>query len=101
MGTGFLKKKKEMKKLAEQFQKMKTDVNNLEEVGESGNGLVRITLTGEYRIKDIKINPDCVDPKDVDGLQDLIRVAYNDAVNKVEAKTKNMEGLPNAGGFPF
>ncbi|MCB1113142.1 MAG: YbaB/EbfC family nucleoid-associated protein [Chlamydiia bacterium] len=101
MGSGYLKKKKEMKKLQEQFEKMQKDVKELEETGEAGHGLVTVKLTGEYRIADIKIKPDCVDPEDVEGLQDLIRVAFNDAVNKIDAKTKNIEGLPNAGGFPF
>lgn len=101
MGTGFLKKKKEMKKLQAQFEKMQTDVQQLEVTGEAANGLVRIVLTGEYRMKEVKINPECCDPKDVEGLQDLVRVAYNDAFNKIEAKTKNMEGLPTGGGFPF
>jgi DNA-binding YbaB/EbfC family protein len=76
---------------------MKTDMENLEVVGEASHGMVSITMTGEHRVKDVKINPECVDPKDVDGLQDLIRVAINDAVNKLEARTKNMEGMPNLG----
>ena len=98
MGTGFLKRKKEMKKLQEQFSKMKNEMDNVEVVGESGHGLVTITLTGEHRMKSIAIKPDCVDPKDVEGLQDLIRVAYNDAVNKLETHTKNIEGTIG-GGF--
>lgn len=102
MGSGFLKRKKEMKKLQEQFSKMKTDLDTLEVVGEAGHGLVTVTLMGDHRMKSIVIKPECVDPKDIDGLQDLIRVAYHDAVNKIEERTKNMEGIgPMGGGFPF
>lgn len=101
MGSGFLKKKKEMKKLQEQIFKMQEDVKALEEVGEAGHGLVAITLTGDYRVANIKIKPDCVDPEDVEGLQDLIRVAFNEAVNKIDAKTKNIEGLPGVRNFNF
>lgn len=101
MGTGFLKRKKEMKKLQEQFQKMKGDMEHLEVVGEGGHGLVTLTLTGEHRMKEIKIKPECCDPKDVEGLQDLIRVAYNDAINKLEAKTKHMEGISSLGQMPI
>jgi DNA-binding YbaB/EbfC family protein len=101
MGSGFLKKKKEMKKLKEQFEKMQSDVKGMEETGEAGHGLVAIKLTGEYRVAEVKLKKECVDPEDVEGLQDLIRVAFNDAVNKIDAKTKNMEGMPYGGGFPF
>lgn len=103
MGSGFLKRKKEMKKLQEQFSKMKSDMDNLEVTGVSGNGLVTITLMGDHRMKSIVIKPECIDPKDADGLQDLIRVAYHEAVNKLEEHTKNMEGSigPMGGGFPF
>lgn len=106
MGSGFMKHKKEMKKLQEQMSKIKQTVDMLEETGEAGHGLVTVTLTGEYRITQVKIKPECCTPEDVEGLQDLIRVAYNDAVNKVEAKTKNIEGfggggMPSMGGFPF
>jgi hypothetical protein len=65
--------------------------------GEGGHGLVQITLTGEHRMVSIHIKPEILDPKDVEGLQDLIRVAYNDAINKLESKTKNMEGLGSLG----
>ena len=101
MGTGFLKRKKEMKKLQEQFHKMKGDMQHLEVTGEGGHGLVQITLTGEHRMLSIKIKPEICDPKDVEGLQDLIHVAYNDAINKLEAKTKNMEGIGSLGNLPI
>ena len=39
-----------------------------------------LVLNGEHELKDLKIKPACVDPNDVEGLQDLIRAAYNDAL---------------------
>lgn len=103
MGTGFAKRKKEMKKLQEQFSKMKSDMDAVEVAGEAGHGLVKIVLNGEHRILKIEIKPECVDPKDVEGLQDLIKVAYHDALNKLEEKTRAMEGMPplSGGAFPF
>lgn len=97
MGTGFLKRKKEMKKLQESVLRMKGEMEHLTVIGEAGNGLVTLTLTGEHRMLDLKIKPECCDPNDVEGLQDLIRVAYNDAVNKLEAQTKNMQGVGGLG----
>jgi nucleoid-associated protein EbfC len=92
MGTGFLKKKKEMRKLQDHLSKMRTDIDSLEATGEAGAGLVTVLMTGDYRIKSVAIKKECVDPEDIDGLQDLVRVAFNDARNKIEEKTKAIEG---------
>jgi len=43
--------------------------------GSAGNGLVTITLDGEKSLKKIEIRPECVNPDDIEGLQDLIVAA--------------------------
>lgn len=95
MGTGFSRKKKQAKALQEQMLQMQSQLKNTEVTGTAANGLVSITLTGEHDMKKISIKPECVDPEDVEGLEDLIKVAYTDALNKV---IKQSPGLP--GGFP-
>lgn len=87
MGTGFAKKKKEARMMQQQLSKMQSQLQNLEVVGTAGNGLVSITLNGDHELKQIKIKPDCVDPEDVEGLQDLIKAAYLDATNKLKSNT--------------
>ena len=67
--------------------KMQQEMERLEVKGSAGNGLVEITLTGSKNVKAISINPDCVDPEDVEGLQDLLILAFKDAMQKVEAKS--------------
>lgn len=102
MGTGFSKKKKQAKLLQEQFSKMQEQIQETEVTGSSGNGLVTITLTGEHELKQIKIKPDCVDPEDVEGLEDLIKSAYKDALSKLKSQTPkfpSMPGLPGLGSF--
>jgi len=94
MGTGFSKKKKQARMLQEQFSQLQNQMQKAEAIGTAGNGLVSITLTGEYELKHIAIKPECVDPEDVEGLQDLIKAAYNDAVKKLQAQTPNMPKLP-------
>ena len=82
--------------------KMQEDMQNLEVTGSSGNGLVQITLSGEKEIKKLSINPECVDPEDIEGLQDLIIVAFNDASKKIEenSPSSGMGGL-DIGNLPF
>ena len=99
MGTGFAKKKKQAKMLQEQFSKLQSDMKNAEFTGTAGNGLVTVTINGEHEIKQIKIKPECVDPEDVEGLQDLIKAAFGDAHKQLEAQSsQGMPGLPQ--GFP-
>ena len=46
----------------------------------AGGGMVKVTLTGDLRIESLKIDPDAVDPEDVEMLQDLVVAAVNDAL---------------------
>jgi nucleoid-associated protein EbfC len=98
MGSGFAKKKKQARMLQGQLSKMQNQMKETEVSGTAGNGLVTITLSGENDMKQIKIKPECVDPEDLEGLQDLIKAAYNDANKKLKAQ--QMEGMPSMPGMP-
>lgn len=101
MGTGFSKKKKQAKMLQEQFTKLQSQLQTSEATGSAGNGLVTITLTGEHELKQIKIKPECVDPEDVEGLEDLIKAAYADALNKLKSESPQLPGMPDLSQFGF
>lgn len=94
MGTGFSKKKKEAKLLQQQFQQMQSQLQTIEVTGTAGHGLVAITLTGEGDMKQIKIKPECVDPEDVEGLEVLIKAAYEDAQRKIQSQSPQIPGFP-------
>jgi len=91
MGSGFSKMKKQARLLQEQFSKAKADMESLRVLGSAGNGLVEITLNGEKELLAVSIKPECVDPSDIEGLQDLILAAYRDAAGKVEAQSPEKE----------
>lgn len=97
MGSGFAKKKKQAKLLQDQLSKMQSQMKDTEVTGSAGNGLVTITLSGENDLKHVKIKPECVDPEDIEGLEDLIKAAYNDANKKLKAQ--QMEGMPSMPGM--
>jgi nucleoid-associated protein EbfC len=97
MGSGFSKLKKQAKQFESQYAKIQEEMRALEVTGTAGNGLVTLVLNGEHELKDLKIKPACVDPNDVEGLQDLIRAAYADAHAKVQAKSQQV--MP--GGLQF
>jgi DNA-binding YbaB/EbfC family protein len=94
MGSGFSKLKKQAKQFESQYAKIQEEMRALEVTGTAGNGLVTLVLNGEHELKDLKIKPACIDPNDIEGLQDLIRAAYNDAHAKIAAQSQQ-------GGLPF
>lgn len=62
-----------------QLQQAQKEILQTAIVGEAGNGLVKVTMTGGGEVQDVQIDPQLIDPEDVDSLQDLIVGAFNDA----------------------
>ncbi|MCB1109310.1 MAG: YbaB/EbfC family nucleoid-associated protein [Chlamydiia bacterium] len=85
--------KKQAKQMQDQVLKMQKEMEALEVTGIAGSGLVSLALSGDKKLKNISIQPDCVDPTDVEGLQDLIMAAYEDALAKLE-ESSPMAGMP-------
>ena len=102
MGSGYSKRKKQARQFQEQIAKMQEEMEKLEVTGTAGNGLVQLTLAGGKTLKSLKIKPECVDPEDVEGLEDLIIAAFNDANSKLEENSpaSPFENLP-IGNFPI
>lgn len=78
-----------MGKMMKQVQKMQADMAKLQEElatktveASSGGGVVQVTASGKQEIVSLKINPDVVDPEDVEMLEDLITAAVNEALRK-------------------
>ena len=92
MGSGFSKMKKQARLMQEQFSQMKNDLSNKLVEGQAGGGLVTVTLNGEKQLKKISIKPECV--SDIEGLQDLIIGAFEDASSKLEKDQPSLGGLP-------
>jgi nucleoid-associated protein EbfC len=101
MGSGFAKMKKQRRQMEEQLQIMQEALQNKSIEGQSGNGLVTVTLAGDKTLKAIKIKPECVDPEDVEGLEDLILAAFQNAASKSEDDAPSIPGLPPGLSLPF
>ncbi len=69
------------------MQKAQAEIAALEVTGESGGGMVRITVTGRHEVKRVQIEPGAAS-EDRELLEDLIAAAMNDAVQKAEALTQ-------------
>jgi DNA-binding YbaB/EbfC family protein len=66
----------------------------------SGGGMVEVTADGKGEVKKVKIDPACVDPEDVEMLEDLILAAVNQAQTKAR-ELYEQEMRKAAGGLPF
>lgn len=87
--------KKQARMMEEQFEKMREEMKAKQLSGSSGNGLVTVVINGEKELQEIRIKPECVDPKDVEGLQDLIKAALQDAYQKAgEESDSPLGGMP-------
>ncbi len=87
--------------LQQKFQDMQEKLKHEKVVGVSGGGLVTLTLNGEHEMTELKILPECVDPEDVEGLEDLVRAAYHDALKKLEKSSSSGMGMEGFPGFGF
>jgi len=93
--AGLMKKAQEMQKNLEKAQE---EVAKLEVEGESGAGMVKVTMTGKHDIKKVSIDDAVMDDKEM--LEDLIAAAINDANRKVEEQSQSKMGSATA-GMPF
>jgi hypothetical protein len=96
---------KQAQKFQQQMEQMQKDLETKEFSAAAGGGAVTAVANGKKQIVDIKINPDVVDPDDVEMLQDLIMLACNEALKKAEAETademKKLTGGMNLPGGLF
>ena len=66
----------------------------------AGGGMVKVKITGDLRVQSLEIDPDAVDPEDVEMLQDMVIAALNEALRSAEElQQKAMGGAEAAGGF--
>lgn len=91
---------KQAQAMQENMQKMQQEVANMEVEGQSGGGMVKVTMTGRHDVKRVQID-DSLLGDDKDMLEDLIAAAVNDAVRQVEKMTQDkMAGLTGGMNLP-
>ena len=84
---------KQAQQMQADMQKAQAELANAEVQGESGAGLVKVTMTGRHDVRRVSID-DSVFSEDKEVLEDLLAAAVNDAVRKVEAHNQRaMPGL--------
>ncbi|OOF11288.1 MULTISPECIES: YbaB/EbfC family nucleoid-associated protein [Salinivibrio] len=78
---------KQAQQMQERMQKVQEEIANMEVTGESGAGMVKVTMTGSHSVRRVEID-DSLMEDDKDMLEDLVAAAFNDAARRAEEQQK-------------
>ncbi len=87
---------KQAQQMQEKMAKVQEEIAQMEVTGESGAGLVKVTLSGSHNCRRIEIDPSLLSD-DKEMLEDLVAAAFNDAVRRVASAQKEKMASVSAG----
>lgn len=97
----------DLSQLMQLSQQLQSKMTELQESLESksvsataGGGMVTVTVDGKGQVRQVKIDPVCVDPRDVEMLEDLVLAAVSEAQGKAQAEYEK-EMRKATGGLPM
>lgn len=79
----------QMQALQRQMEEVQAEIDKMETTASSGGGAVEARVNGKKEILEIKLQPEIVDPDDIEMLQDLIMTAVNEALRQMEEISQN------------
>ena len=89
----------DMGAMMQQVQQMQADMLKAQEElkdeiveASAGGGMIKVTITGDLELRSVQIDPDAVDPEDVEMLQDMVLAAVNEAVRAAQERASNKLG---------
>ena len=98
---------KQAQKMQRQMEEQAKEMETAEFTATAGGGAVEVTVTGKKEVTKVKLDPEAVDPDDVEMLEDLIMAATNEALRQIEefsqaSMSRITGGLGGmGGGLPF
>lgn len=78
------------------MQKVQAEIAAIEVTGESGGGMVKVTMNGRHEVRRVQIEPS-VAGEDREMLEDLLAAAFNDATHRLEARVQEKMATVTAG----
>jgi DNA-binding YbaB/EbfC family protein len=89
---------KQVQQMQAEMMKAQEELKNEVVEASAGGGMVRVKISGDLQLKELTIDPEAVDPEDVELLQDMVQAAVNEAIRSAqELASSKMGGL--AGGL--
>ena len=96
---------KQARKMQEQLAAAQENLKTQTVDASAGGGMVKVTVNGDMELTKLQIDPDALDPEDVEMLQDMVMAAVNEAIRGVnELANKQMGSIAgglNIPGMPF
>lgn len=92
---------KQIQKMQDEMEAKQAEIQETEFTASAGGGAVEVVVNGSHEVKSIKIEPEVVDPDDVEMLEDLLIASLNEANRKaVEAMEKSMDSVTGGMNIP-
>jgi DNA-binding YbaB/EbfC family protein len=94
---------KQAQKMQQEMLRMQQEMETKTYTAAAGGGMVKATVNGKHEVVDLQINPEAVDPDDVEMLQDMVMAAVNEAMRTADTESANnmsrLTGGLNLGGL--
>ena len=94
---------KQAQKMQQEMLRMQQEMETKTYTAKSGGGMVTASVNGKHELVDLQINPEAVDPDDVEMLQDMVMAAVNEAMRTADSEAANnmskLTGGLNLGGL--
>jgi DNA-binding YbaB/EbfC family protein len=87
----------QLKKMRQEMTRVQEELANTIIEGSAGGGAVTVALNGDFKVTKVTLKPEAVDPDDIETLEDLLVVALNDALGKVQTLSSSKMGALTGG----
>ena len=91
---------KQAQKMQKEIERIQSELANIRIEGVAGGGMVTAVANGAQELLEIKIDPEVVDPEDVEMLEDLVLAAVNQALENAKARAEVEMGAATGGMMP-
>ncbi len=86
---------KQAQQMQEKMKQAQEELANLEVEGQAGSGMVKVIITGQHQVKRVSLDDSVMDDREM--LEDLLVLAINDGVKKIESASQEKMGKATAG----
>lgn len=92
---------KQAQQMQSQMLEAQESLKNEEVEASAGGGMVKVKISGDLEVRDVTIDPDAVDPEDVEMLAEMVQAAVNEAIRSAQQLAESkMPQMPNMPGLP-